>query len=117
MIIGIVESGEARLYRDTDAMLLEWRNYLEDLISGVITLYTESGQYLEPLGIYGDRRWYQPRRKLTGVQFLERAPAEAGEDDLGYLLRPEVTHMQGNPFFSSLEELRKRYPAEDANAA
>lgn len=115
MIIGIVESGEARIYRNIDAVLDEWGSYLEDLLSGVITLYAESGKYLEPSGIYAERRWYQLRRKLSGVQFQERSPGNAGEDELAYMIQFEVTNLQSNPFFNSLEDLRKRYLADDAD--
>ena len=108
MVIGVLETGEVRLYASLAAAMEEWGDYLSDLASDVIVLYDEDGTWLKPVETYG-RKWYQLRPRLMSVE-LRRASEDEYHDSLGYLLKHEATTLASNPFVRSLEQLRQMYP-------
>jgi len=105
MVIGYLEYGEVRIYRDLESALLEWSGCEGDILSRVICFYTLSGNFLDPIPEYRIRKWFSFRRKISGLSFVEKSPEEAGEEELIYLLRYEATALANNSYFDSLTGL------------
>ena len=116
MIIGYLEYGEVRIYRDLDSAMLEWDGYENDILSRVISFYTLSGNFLDPIPEYKSRSWLNFRNKLSGLSFVEKSAEAAGEDELIYLLRHEATGLVKNSCVDSLDELVQKVLVEGGDS-
>lgn len=116
MIIGYLEYGEVRIYRDLDSAMLEWDCCENDILSRVISFYTLSGNFLDPIPEYKSRSWLNFRNKISGLSFVEKIAEAAGEDELIYLLRHEVTRLVKNSGVDSLDELVRKVLVEGADS-
>ncbi|MDC9611597.1 hypothetical protein [Pseudoalteromonas sp. GABNS16H] len=108
MIVGYLEYGEVRIYRDLDSAVLEWNGCENDILSRVISFYTLNGNFLDPIPEYESRKGLTFRRKVSGLSFVEKSAKEAGEDELIYLLRYEATSLAENSYVDSLEGLASK---------
>ncbi len=109
MIIGILEYGEVRVFEHEGAVMQAWRNYPQDLAAQVIVLYDNDGSWLEPVFTPGPRRWFGLLRGTPSVSLRRARALEPGVDPIGLALL-EATTLVPNKYYSSLEELRERYP-------
>jgi len=110
MIVGVLENGEVRVYESLEKVMLEWGRSPADLLSEVIVLYDDDGSWLKPVGVYGSRKFLPWLQKLRSVYFERTDAAQAGQDELSYLLALEAVSVAPNDLVSSLDELRRRYP-------
>jgi hypothetical protein len=110
-VFAFLEDGTLRLFETTTAAALEYEGI--DVESGVVKFYDRSGTYLQPVfsspnrtgKIFGLFSWVQ-----SGVYALS-PNTDAGEDPFAVALL-EVSVLEPNPWFSTLEELKSTLAAE-----
>ena len=100
MIIGVLEYGEIRIFDDIDHVMREWGPYPSDVESGVIIFYDADGVWLEPVHAGEPFRLRRNESPDETVDSIDLALFEAET------LIP-------NAYFSSLDELRARFPLEE----
>jgi hypothetical protein len=112
VVIGIVETGEARVYASINTALAEWGLYPTDIASEVVIFYDNDGTWLKPVERYM-RKWYHLRPQLVSVELRRAEPDDTYQDKLGYMLRHEVVKLAPNSFVTSLEQLRQMHPWDE----
>lgn len=110
MIIGLLESGEVKIYENLEEVMQEWGQYPEDILSDVIIFYDEEGNWLQPIARYTSNKWFKWWERLVAVDLVKSDDAEAFQDSLAYMLNYEATTLEKNSRFKSLDELKAKYP-------
>lgn len=110
MIIGFVENGEIQIYDNIDHAMSEWGRYPSDIMSDVIIFFEEDGAWLKPIPNYAPRTWYRWFNKLISVNFKRSIKNDNYQDSINYLINHETIKLAENKYFSSLKELKGRYP-------
>jgi hypothetical protein len=100
MIIGALEYGEIRIFDDIDHVMREWGPYPSDVESGVITFYDADGVWLEPTDA------------SEPFQLSRNKNPDETVDSIALALFEAATLIP-NPYFSSLDELRAKFPLEE----
>jgi hypothetical protein len=108
MIIGVLEDGAVELFDDLDHVMREWARHAPDVASEVIIFYDEDGVWLEPL-VTMRRRWLGLRETIDSFTLRRNASPGPGIDPVGLALF-ESSSLAPNPYVTSLDELRTRFP-------